>query len=53
MQVIARTELLDLLNNNAGMMHEASIEETSLEDWQRNLNLNLIAPFLLVREALP
>lgn len=52
-EVIARTGRLDVLINNAGMMHEATIEETSLEDWQRNLNLNLTAPFLLIRAALP
>lgn len=34
-------------------MMEASIEEMTLEDWQRNINLNLTAPFLLTRAALP
>jgi meso-butanediol dehydrogenase/(S,S)-butanediol dehydrogenase/diacetyl reductase len=38
-EVIARTGRLDVLINNAGMMQEASIEEMSLEDWQRNLTL--------------
>ena len=52
-KVIARTGRLDVLVNNAGMMQEAAIEELSLEDWQRNLNLNLTAPFLLIRAALP
>ncbi|SES02662.1 meso-butanediol dehydrogenase / (S,S)-butanediol dehydrogenase / diacetyl reductase [Gracilibacillus ureilyticus] len=52
-EVIGRTGKLDVLINNAGMMQEAKIEEMSLEDWQRNLNLNLTAPFLLIRAALP
>lgn len=52
-EVMARTGRLDVLINNAGMMQEAAIEEMSLEDWQRNLNLNLTAPFLLIRAALP
>ncbi|MBY7142438.1 SDR family oxidoreductase [Virgibacillus sp. NKC19-3] len=52
-EVIARTGRLDVLVNNAGMMMEASIEEMSPEDWQRNLNVNLTAPFLLIRAALP
>lgn len=52
-EVIARTGRLDVLINNAGMMLEAGIEELSLEDWQRNLNVNLTAPFLLIRAALP
>ncbi|KIL53463.1 hypothetical protein KP77_04390 [Jeotgalibacillus alimentarius] len=52
-EVIARSGKLDVLINNAGMMQEATIEEMSLEDWQRTLNLNLTAPFLLIRAALP
>ncbi|WP_339183525.1 SDR family oxidoreductase [Oceanobacillus sp. FSL W7-1293] len=52
-EVIDRAGRLDVLINNAGMMMEASIEEMTLEDWQRNINLNLTAPFLLTRAALP
>lgn len=52
-EVIARNGRLDVLINNAGMMQEAAIEELSLEDWERNLHVNLTAPFLLVRAALP
>ncbi|MFD2682521.1 SDR family NAD(P)-dependent oxidoreductase [Bacillus seohaeanensis] len=52
-EVIARTGRLDVLINNAGMMQEATIEELSLEDWQRNLNVNLTGPFLMIRAALP
>jgi meso-butanediol dehydrogenase / (S,S)-butanediol dehydrogenase / diacetyl reductase len=52
-EVIAREARVDVLINNAGMMQEASIEELSLEDWQRNVNVNLTAPFLMIRAALP
>ena len=52
-EVIARAGQLDVLVNNVGMMQEAGIEEMSLEDWQRNLALNLTAPFLTIRAALP
>ncbi|AKG04464.1 short-chain dehydrogenase [Salimicrobium jeotgali] len=52
-EVIARTGRLDVLINNAGMMQESSIEEMSLEDWERNLNVNLTGPFLMIRAALP
>lgn len=52
-EVINRTARLDMLINNAGMMQESAIEEMSLEDWQRNLNVNLTGPFLMIRAALP
>ncbi|MBT3142514.1 short-chain dehydrogenase [Phaeobacter gallaeciensis] len=52
-QVIADSGQLDVLINNAGMMQESSIEAISLEDWQRNLTVNLTAPFLLIQAALP
>ncbi|MEK0084645.1 SDR family NAD(P)-dependent oxidoreductase [Benzoatithermus flavus] len=52
-EVIARAGRLDVLVNNAGMMQEARVEEMSLADWQRNLTVNLTAPFLMIRAALP
>ncbi|WP_254846798.1 SDR family NAD(P)-dependent oxidoreductase [Oceanobacillus sojae] len=52
-EVITRAGRLDVLVNNAGMMQEAGVEETSLEDWERNLNVNLTTPFLLIKAALP
>jgi meso-butanediol dehydrogenase / (S,S)-butanediol dehydrogenase / diacetyl reductase len=52
-QVIAEAGKLDVLVNNAGMMQESSIEAMSFEDWQRNLTVNLTAPFLLIQAALP
>jgi len=52
-QLIEKTGQLNVLVNNAGMMQEASIEEMSLEDWQRNINVNLTLPFLLIKQALP
>ncbi|MBY6141205.1 SDR family oxidoreductase [Leisingera daeponensis] len=44
---------LDILVNNAGIMQEARVEEMSLADWQRNLTVNLTAPFLMIQAALP
>ncbi len=44
---------LDILVNNAGMMREGTVEETSLEDWALQLQVNLTAPFLLCRAAMP
>lgn len=51
--VIARAGRLDVLINNVGVMQEALAEEMSLEDWQRTLAINLTAPFLTIRAALP
>ena len=44
---------LDILINNAGMMREGTVEETSEEDWDAQLHLNLTIPFLLIRAAMP
>ena len=52
-QVIDRAGRLDVLVNNAGMMQEASVESMSLDDWQRNLTVNLTSPFLMIKAALP
>lgn len=51
--LIAETGQLDILINNAGMMQEAKIEDTSLAEWERCLTVNLTAPFLLIQAALP
>ncbi|MER9177409.1 SDR family oxidoreductase [Mesorhizobium sp. M0955] len=44
---------IDVLINNAGIMQEALVEEMSLEDWQRTIAVNLTAPFVMIKEALP
>jgi NAD(P)-dependent dehydrogenase (short-subunit alcohol dehydrogenase family) len=43
---------LDILVNNAGIYEEAPLEETSLEMWQRTIDVNLTGPFLCSREAM-
>lgn len=52
-EVIARADRLDVLVNNAGVMQEALVEEMSLAEWERTLRVNLTAPFLLIKAALP
>ncbi len=48
-----RTGRLDILINNAGITHSALLEETATEDWDRVMQINARAPFILCREALP
>jgi meso-butanediol dehydrogenase/(S,S)-butanediol dehydrogenase/diacetyl reductase len=50
--VIATHGRLDVLVNNAGIMREGSVTESSLDDWSQTLAINLTAPFLLIRHAM-
>ena len=52
-QVLDRHGRLDALINNAGIMLEETVEELSLQDWNQTLNVNLTAPFLLIKYASP
>ena len=52
-EVIGQAGRLDILINNAGMMLEGTVEEMTLENWERTLALNLRAPFLLTKHAIP
>jgi 3-oxoacyl-[acyl-carrier protein] reductase len=44
---------LDILVANAGVSKAASIEETSVEDFDRQFAVNVRAPFFLVQQLLP
>lgn len=44
---------LDILINNAGIGLVGSVEETSLEDFQRIMKVNVEGPFLVTKYALP
>ena len=52
-ECLERFGRIDILVNNAGMMREGRLDEMSPEDWDRTMALNLRAPFLLIRAALP
>ena len=49
----ARCGGIDVLVNNAGVMREQTLEESTLEDWQRTLAVNVTAPAMLIGHALP
>lgn len=51
--VKAKAGRLDVLINNAGIMREGTVEETTLSDWHDQIAVNLTAPFLLIRHAMP
>ncbi len=44
---------IDILINNAGYARFESLKDTSLEEWQRHLDVNLTGPFLCVKAVLP
>ncbi len=53
-EVEARLGPVEVLVNNAGAaITGARLEETSLEDWDRTLRLNLTSQFLCIRAVLP
>jgi NADP-dependent 3-hydroxy acid dehydrogenase YdfG len=50
---ILKTGTPSILVNNAGIFPLAALEKTTPEDFGRALNVNLFAPFLLMRALLP
>lgn len=43
----------DVVIHNAGIIERQTVESTSTEQWDRQLDVNLRAPFVLTRELLP
>jgi meso-butanediol dehydrogenase/(S,S)-butanediol dehydrogenase/diacetyl reductase len=52
-QIITQTGRLDILINNAGLMREGTVLGSSEQDWADTIAVNLTAPFLLTKAALP
>lgn len=46
-------EKLDILVNNAGLIRPGSIADTTEEDWDLQINVNLKGPFLMSNKFLP
>ncbi len=44
---------IDILINNAGIADFSLVQDVSLDRWNKMLSVNLTAPFLFCREALP
>lgn len=52
-ETVARAGHLDILVNNSSVMFEGTAEEMPLELWDRTMAVNLRAPFLLIKHAIP
>lgn len=51
--VLERAGAPDVLINNAGIIERSAVVETTLDSWNRQLSVNLTAPFVLTRALLP
>ncbi len=53
-KLVAETGRLDILvNNSGGLVKRAKIEETTLANWQKSLDINLTSAFLVTKRAIP
>jgi len=52
-KTVAQYPVLDVLVNGAGILHLGSVEETSLEEFQRCFNVNAGGPFLMLKQTIP
>jgi NAD(P)-dependent dehydrogenase (short-subunit alcohol dehydrogenase family) len=52
-RVLAEVGAVDVLVNNAGMGESAPLHQTTLESWQRHLDVNATGAFLCMRAVVP
>jgi 3-oxoacyl-[acyl-carrier protein] reductase len=52
-RVVAELGIPQVVVHNAGLVVRARVEDTSINDWDRQLDTNLRAPFVLTRALLP
>jgi NAD(P)-dependent dehydrogenase (short-subunit alcohol dehydrogenase family) len=50
---VARTGAVDILFNCAGWVHQGSLAECTLADWDKSFNVNVRSMFLVVKAMLP
>jgi len=51
--IVNKHHRIDILVNNAGMIEESLIEDMTLDSWNQTISLNLTAPFLMSKYAMP
>ena len=52
-EVVAKFGGVDILHNNAGIQHYGSVTETTEEEWDQVLAINLKSMFLMSKAAIP
>jgi 3-oxoacyl-[acyl-carrier protein] reductase len=53
-KLVAECGRLDILvNNSGGLVKRAKIEETTLDNWRKSLDINLTSAFLVTKHAIP
>lgn len=52
-QATSAVGTIDVLVNNAGVLHKGALKDTADADWDRTMEVNLTAPFRLTRALLP
>jgi NAD(P)-dependent dehydrogenase (short-subunit alcohol dehydrogenase family) len=52
-RVYEEEERVDVLHSNAGIGHAANIEQTTVEDWQRVIGVNLLGMAFVVQAFVP
>ena len=53
-KLVTKTSRLDILvNNGGGLIKRAKIEDCTLENWNKSIDVNLTSAFLLTKQSIP
>lgn len=52
-EIEKRVPYINVLVNNAGIFHDKSIDETTIEEWEQVIRINLTGVFLVTKTFLP